>query len=328
MNTNSPEVSVIIPSYNHAQYIAEAIDSVLAQTFKDLEIIVIDDGSTDQTASVLKSYVDNGQIVYIYQANKGPSAARNAGLRLARGRYVKFLDGDDYLYPEQIARQIRDIRGEPDAISVTDCDILKPSGIIEVRKAHLVSREKQLAAFIESNRVVIHAVLLPKFLLDGVGGFDESLTCSVDTDLWIRILGVGVYMKHLPYVGCCYRILRKSVSDNTENMFFQKVKIYEKLNHTFLAEDITNAFLIDSLLSVNTKLLEEGVARKMDSRQKLPNTMAMTEKLYLFRLKGALGLLYRAVGVWNYLKLRYIFRRLTNKDYNFNLLYHNYKWRY
>ena len=321
-------ISVIIPTYNKAPYIQQAVDSVLGQTYKDLEIIVVDDGSTDETVPKLKSYVDAGLITYLYQTNQGPSVARNVGLRLARGQYIKFLDSDDFLYPEQIKKQIQDIEGEPEAISITDYLILKLNGKTEKRPVYLVSKEKQLASFIESNRATIHSFLVPKFLLDRVGGFDESLTCSEDTDLWIRILGQGAYMKHLPFIGCCYRMLKTGISDNTENMFFQKIKIYEKINHSFLAQAITFPFLIDSLLVINTKLLEECAARKMDPAEHLPYTMKMTERLYDLRLKGVLRLLYMRLGTRNYLKGRYLFRSLMKKDYRFNLLHHNYSWRY
>jgi len=321
-------VSVIIPTYNKAPYIRQAVDSALAQTYKDLEIIVVDDGSTDETVSILKSYVDAGQITYIYQDNQGPSKARNAGLKLARGRYIKFLDSDDFLFPEQIEKQFRDIEQEPEAISISDSLLLKLNGISEHRPVHLVSKERQLASFIESNRGVIHAFLVPKSLLDRVGGFDVTLTCSEDTDLWIRILGVGAYMKHLPFVGCCYRMLKTGISDNTENMFFQKIKIYEKLNRSFLAQKTASPFLIESLLAVNTKLLEECAAREMDPAGHLTYTMKMTDRIYDMHKKGVLKLLYKGIGIRNYLKARFLFKSLTKRNYRFDLLHHNYNWRY
>jgi len=322
------QVSVIIPTYNKAPFIREAIDSVLAQTFKDLEILVIDDGSTDETAAVLKSYLDTGQISYFYQANQGPSAARNKGLAQAKGQYIKFLDSDDFLYPEQIEKQIRDIEQEPGVISITDCVILKLNGSLEKRPVKLPGKDKQLASFIESNRGVIHAFLVPKPLLDRVGGFDGSLTCSEDTDLWIRILATGASMKHLPMTGCCYRMLKTGISDNTENMFFQKIKIYEKVNQSYLKQDQTPPFLMDSLLAVNAKLLEESKARKIDPTKHLPNTLKMTDKIYDLNSKGALRWLYKAGGIRNYLNGRYLFKCLTKKNYRYNLLHHNYSWRY
>src|SRR5690349_3602213 len=99
-----PKVSVIIPTYNRAQFIARAVDSVLEQTYKDFEIIVIDDGSSDNTQEILKAY--EGKIRYVYQQNKGISAARNRGIQEAKGEYIAFLDSDDVWKPEKLSVQV------------------------------------------------------------------------------------------------------------------------------------------------------------------------------------------------------------------------------
>src|SRR4051812_9960334 len=88
----SPVVSIVIPAYNHAHYIGEALASVFKQTFKDIEVIVINDGSPDNTEQILRHFADTGKIVYVYQENKGQAAARNHGLSIARGKYIAFLD--------------------------------------------------------------------------------------------------------------------------------------------------------------------------------------------------------------------------------------------
>ena len=100
------KVSVIIPTFNCAQLIAEAIDSVLAQTCADVEIIIVDDGSTDNTKEVISPYLKDKRIQYTFQQNKGLAAARNTGIHLATGEFLKFLDSDDFLYPQQIEMQI------------------------------------------------------------------------------------------------------------------------------------------------------------------------------------------------------------------------------
>ena len=99
-----PLVSVVIPAYNSGKFVAQAVESVLAQTYAPFEIIVVDDGSTDETKDVLGRF--NGQINYIHQANSGPSAARNAGIRVARGAYICFLDADDLWTPDRLAVQM------------------------------------------------------------------------------------------------------------------------------------------------------------------------------------------------------------------------------
>jgi glycosyltransferase involved in cell wall biosynthesis len=109
-----PFVSVIIPTYNSAQFICDAVDSVLAQTYKNVEIIVVDDGSTDRTANFLKNYPNH--LIYRYQANQGVSSARNLGVRMARGQRVAFLDSDDLWLPKKLETQVRFFSRNPEAV--------------------------------------------------------------------------------------------------------------------------------------------------------------------------------------------------------------------
>ncbi len=115
--TEIPLVSIIIPCYRQAQYLKEAIDSALAQTCAAIEIIVVNDGSDDDTEGVAKRY--GTRIQYIYRANGGLPAARNTGIARARGTYLKFLDADDSLHPEQIAWQVAALAGRTDCVSMT-----------------------------------------------------------------------------------------------------------------------------------------------------------------------------------------------------------------
>src|SRR5437660_6526968 len=106
---DKPLVSIIIPCYNQAQYLAETIDSALAQTYRPIQVLVVNDGSPDDTEKVARAYGD--RIDYIYRENGGLSAARNTGIARATGFYLKFLDSDDQLHPEQIARQMDALAG-------------------------------------------------------------------------------------------------------------------------------------------------------------------------------------------------------------------------
>jgi len=105
MNSLIPDISVIIPTYNRDEFVTKAVDSVLSQSYTSYELIVVDDGSTDNTREVLKPYMD--RISYIYQENAGVSAARNAGIMAASGRWIAFLDSDDTWMPDKLARQIQ-----------------------------------------------------------------------------------------------------------------------------------------------------------------------------------------------------------------------------
>jgi len=109
---NSPRVSVIIPTYNRAQMLVECLESVISQTFTDYEVIVIDDGSTDDTGELVKPYLD--RIEYIKHENKGNAAARNSGLDIARGELIAFLDSDDLWLPGKLEREVDYLDGHPD----------------------------------------------------------------------------------------------------------------------------------------------------------------------------------------------------------------------
>src|ERR1700678_3158864 len=117
MSETAPLVSVIIPCYKQVQYLPEAIDSVLNQTWSHVECIVVNDGSPDDTEAVARAYGE--RIRYVARPNGGISAARNSGIAVARGAYLKFLDADDHLHAEQIARQMEVIGGRDDVVSFT-----------------------------------------------------------------------------------------------------------------------------------------------------------------------------------------------------------------
>jgi len=181
-------VSVIIPTYNYGRFIAEAIDSVLAQTYPLLEIIVVDDGSTDDTPRIAAAYGD--RIRYIRQQNAGVGAARNAGIAAARGEYVAFLDSDDIWLPEKIAKQLALFEADPE-LGLVHCGIEKfdPAGKLTVL---LSGMEGWVAPYLlRLDRDVIVAAgsspMLPKRVIEEIGGFDTRLPPSEDWDFCYRV---------------------------------------------------------------------------------------------------------------------------------------------
>src|ERR1044071_9777835 len=133
---NGDLVSVVIPSYNRAYCIATTVDSTLAQTHKNLEVLIIDDGSKDETRDLVEArYRDEPRVRYIPQANAGVSAARNHGLRLARGQYVALLDSDDIWLPWKVEAQLRCLEAFPTAGMIwTDMDAIGPDGQLKYRR--------------------------------------------------------------------------------------------------------------------------------------------------------------------------------------------------
>jgi glycosyltransferase involved in cell wall biosynthesis len=113
-----PEVSVIIPTFNYGRFLATAIGSVLGQTVRDLELVVVDDGSTDNTRDVVSQFASDLRVRYLYQSNQGDAPARIAGLSIASGRYLAFLDSDDYWMPEKLELQLAAMLAHPQAGAV------------------------------------------------------------------------------------------------------------------------------------------------------------------------------------------------------------------
>jgi glycosyltransferase involved in cell wall biosynthesis len=182
----NPRVSVIIPTYNRAGCLAQAVESVLSQHFRDYELIVVDDGSTDETPRLLSGY--DHAIRVLRQENRGVSAARNAGLVAARGGLIAFLDSDDIWLPEKLCRQVEFFNLHPDALICQTEEIWVKNG----RRVNPGRRHRKRSGMIfepslELCLVSPSAVMMRRELFDRVGNFDESLPACEDYDLWLRV---------------------------------------------------------------------------------------------------------------------------------------------
>ena len=183
-----PTVSVIIPAYNRAKYVTKAIDSVLAQTYTDYEIIVVDDGSTDNTKDVLLPYME--RINYIYQENKGVSAARNTGIRAATGRWIAFLDSDDIWLEEKLSAQMKYIKDSDAKVCFTNVTHIhepKPLSFNDQDKCGATASKTFTEPFVlildDFHQLYIQTMLIDRNLLEKAGCFDECMTIAEDTRL-------------------------------------------------------------------------------------------------------------------------------------------------
>ncbi len=179
-------VSVIIPTHNRASFLQEAVESVLAQTFQDFELIVVDDGSTDCTPYAVRRWKD--RIRWVRQENSGVSRARNAGIRTARGRYLSFLDSDDLWLKEKLETQVDFLDANPHyAVCYTDEIWIRKGRQVNPKKIH-----RKYSGWIFDRCLPLciispSSAMMRREVLDAVGEFDEGLPVCEDYDLWLRI---------------------------------------------------------------------------------------------------------------------------------------------
>jgi glycosyltransferase involved in cell wall biosynthesis len=191
-----PAVSVIVPTFNRSKLVVNAIQSVLCQTYRDYEIIVVDDGSTDDTEEALTPYM--GRIQYVYQANLGASAAQNRGVKLARGKWISILASDDLWLPTKLEAQLNAVAilGKDFGACFTNCDFfgnthVTPSAF-ELAGLH---EEVPFGALEEPFKVIlaplpaiyVQSLLILRSLIESPNGFDERVVVAEDTDLLFRL---------------------------------------------------------------------------------------------------------------------------------------------
>jgi glycosyltransferase involved in cell wall biosynthesis len=191
---SGPLISCVVPVFNGERYLKEALDSILVQTYRPLEIIVIDDGSTDGTAAVVTSY--GAQVRYVSQPNAGPAAARNLGLREARGEFVAFLDADDLWYPEKLTRQMARFAARPElALCVTHIRNFLSSDVNSKIAAHYRDHPRLIRAL---PGYATGTLLARWTLFHTVGHFDSTLKHSDTTEWFLRAAERGAIIELVP----------------------------------------------------------------------------------------------------------------------------------
>lgn len=234
-NRYTPLVSVVIPVYNAAKYISGAIDSVLAQTFTNYELIVVNDGSpdTEHLEQTLKPYLS--RIVYIKQQNQGVSAARNTGIKVAKGRIYAQLDADDLWKPDYLEKQIRYLKRNPNV------DLVYPNALIfhddsnEVAEFMKVSPSDGQANFehlVREKCTVMTSVTAKIEIIKKAGMFDETLPACEDFDLWLRFLKCGGEIGYHKEILVRYRRRPESLSSDRVWMTRNIIRVLDKVENT------------------------------------------------------------------------------------------------
>ena len=240
MNHESPirlekqpiEVSVIIPAFKAAAYIVETLDSVMAQTFKSYEVIVINDGSpdTEELESILERY--STKLRYIKQENRGAAAARNTGLRAARGEFVAFLDADDTWLPNFLDEQIKLLKNNNANIVYADANLIGDSALsnrtfMEIQPSvGDVTPESLLSSRVT---VLTSTVLARKQSVFDVGLFDETIKRGHDFDLWLRMAKKGARFAYQRNVLAVHRILESSLSGDAISQLERTLSVWQAI---------------------------------------------------------------------------------------------------
>ena len=237
---NKPLVSVVIPVYNQERYVAEAVDSVLRQTYEDVELVVVDDGSSDRTPEILKAYGD--RLRYMRQANAGAATALNRGIEAARGELVGWLSSDDVYEPTKVERQVERFAAQPQVSLVyTDFNIIDATGAIRrtVRSPYYADRQEFIRRLILGNFVNGSSVIARKQALMATGLFDPEMTLHADANMWLRMLKRYEF-GHVPEVLLNYRVHAGNASNDVLAMRRLRYVYFEKIWETLSPEDIVD----------------------------------------------------------------------------------------
>ena len=199
------KVSVIIPCFNNADFVGQAISSALDQSHKNIEVIVVNDGSTDKSAEVISAFGD--KIIYLEQENQGACVARNAGLAVATGDWIKFLDGDDWLDLDCLANQLSAVRN-PDAVQFGYPEIVDERGELQPEIGHLnemtmdAGSNATLSTFLQ-HPILISITLYPRDIIVSAGGFNATVKRGQEHEMHVRMYLSGVDFYFIP-IKCFY----------------------------------------------------------------------------------------------------------------------------
>lgn len=257
-----PRVSVVIPTFNCERFIGRTVGSALRQTYRDFEIIVVDDGSTDGTQAVLAEYGE--ALHYIKQENQGASAARNAAFSRATGEYIAYLDADDLWHPEKLAHQVEYLDANPSCGFVhTEVAVIdEQDSVLYARfnqeTGRTVPQRKCLREILQRSHIQTLTVLERRSAFDRAGKFDLRLPVAQDYLHWIQVALQGYEVGYLPEPLGQYRWRAGSLMSSQRRLLGDFTKIYEMLLADHRLEDVHGSEirqLIDTQLYTNQRQL-------------------------------------------------------------------------
>ena len=293
MNHKTPYITVIIPAYNSGKFISQAVQSVLEQDCAPYEVLVIDDGSTDDTKAVLSQF--DKSIKYFYQENRGPSSARNMGINMAKGEYIAFLDADDLWAPGKLEVQLEFLESHRD-IGLVFSDIEQfdeekilerpciAEQVFEPGKATQVPLREAFVKLLIKNFIPTNTVMVRRECFKKAGLFDEGLRIVEDRDMWLRI-AAHFKVARIPLVLCKRRLHGSNISGDQERYISSLITVLEKnlcLFPDLVPSSLVNRELSRLYIAYGYDMLLKN--RKKESRQMAFHSLSLTATIKAFEL--------------------------------------------
>jgi glycosyltransferase involved in cell wall biosynthesis len=294
-----PKVSVIIPAYNYADYTVNAVESVLAQTFHDYEIIVVNDGSTDETEKKLRRFIADRRIIYIYQENHGVAHARNTGIKNSFGEYVAFLDCDDLYMPDKLERSVQALdKNQSLSFIYTPVLFVSESGRTLGRDREKCYSGKVFDRLILNNFIRNSTAVIRRHCFDKIGLFDEALFYTADWEMWLRvssIFGVGYIGAPLSkYRQREYDYFVKNPAKVKEEMLKVKDKIFD--NNPYLSRYLKQNLSAQILVwTIKSYLVKKDLLNAKRELSELLKCQPFNIKLQALKFVISNGLVFNSI---------------------------------
>jgi len=298
-----PEVSIILPSYNYERYINKAIDSVLDQSFNNWELIIIDDGSKDNSVDVIRKYQDKRIHLYI-QKNQGVSKTLNKGLKLSKGKYICFLDADDKYHPDKLMSQINSMDSGFDIVTtkveaIDENDEKSPFEHFNVSwnlyNQDEIFGKNKIFYFLQKNYFCKSSLMIKKVLFDKYGYFNPQLITAYDLELWLKIIPYAK-INRLDNVLTYYRWHDKNETTVNNNRIRSELILILDNHIRLMHLSTQKQQILEYLKSINSCIKDNGLYQGFLAFQIIKNSYNIIDNYALFKNEDAREILYNALN--------------------------------
>ncbi len=275
-----PLVSIVIAAYNAERFLANTIESALAQTYRNFEVCVVDDGSTDDSGVLIESFARrDGRVRIQRQPNRGQAAAKNAGIAMARGSLIAFLDADDMWLPQKLERQVPAMADPNVGVCYTDAMFIDERGVLFSRPRPVYYSGRITRRLFLDNFIHFPSTVVKRECFERCGAFDESLPMGIDWDLWLRISTEYDFVC-VPEALLKYRVWPGQMSTKLDGRFdcaYRIMRNFQSQHERFIDRDLRNRAWSSTFLSHARRL--SAVGRHRDAARRLGMAFVQTPGL-------------------------------------------------